>query len=174
MAAFASSYIKTEGSQVTRAADAASMTGTNFSSWYNQAEGTLYAECVASSTATSAVASVTDGSFNNYLKLRYSTSTAVSQFIGATSGVTQWSIGLSATTVGQNARLAGAYNFNDIQAAKSGVIGAGDTSATIPVVNAIRFGVAESGAFETLNGTIKKIAYYPIRCTDAQLQGLTS
>ena len=36
--------IPTSGSAVTRSADLASMTGTNFSSWYNQSEGTIYLE----------------------------------------------------------------------------------------------------------------------------------
>jgi hypothetical protein len=39
--AFATSYIPTEASQVTRSADVASMTGTNFSDWYNATEGTF-------------------------------------------------------------------------------------------------------------------------------------
>jgi hypothetical protein len=39
--AFPTSYIPTSGSQVTRSADNASMTGTNFSNWYNQSEGTI-------------------------------------------------------------------------------------------------------------------------------------
>lgn len=40
-ASFPTSYIPTAGSTVTRAADVASITGTNFSSWYNQGEGTV-------------------------------------------------------------------------------------------------------------------------------------
>jgi hypothetical protein len=42
--AFATSYIPTVASQVTRSADSAVMTGTNFSSWYNASEGTFYCE----------------------------------------------------------------------------------------------------------------------------------
>ena len=42
--AFPTSYIPTTASTVTRSADLASMTGTNFSSWYNQSEGTIYLE----------------------------------------------------------------------------------------------------------------------------------
>ena len=39
--AFPTSYIPTVASTVTRSADNASVTGTNFSSWYNQSEGTI-------------------------------------------------------------------------------------------------------------------------------------
>ena len=40
----ASSYIPTGASQVTRTTDSLTMTGTNFSSWFNSAEGTFLAE----------------------------------------------------------------------------------------------------------------------------------
>jgi hypothetical protein len=42
--ALPTSYIPTTASTVTRSTDLASMTGTNFSSWYNQSEGTIYLE----------------------------------------------------------------------------------------------------------------------------------
>ena len=41
---FPTSYIPTTASTVTRSADNAQMLGTNFSSWYNQSEGTIYLE----------------------------------------------------------------------------------------------------------------------------------
>ena len=39
---YPTSYIPTTTATVTRSADVASMTGTNFSSWYNQSEGTIF------------------------------------------------------------------------------------------------------------------------------------
>jgi hypothetical protein len=39
---FPTSYIPTQASTRTRAADNASITGKNFSEWYNQDEGTYY------------------------------------------------------------------------------------------------------------------------------------
>ena len=41
---FATSYIPTAGSTVTRAADIAQITGTNFSDWFNQRQSTLYVQ----------------------------------------------------------------------------------------------------------------------------------
>lgn len=43
-AGFSTSYIPTSGSTATRSADVVSIAGTNFSSWYNQSEGTTYSE----------------------------------------------------------------------------------------------------------------------------------
>jgi hypothetical protein len=42
--AFPTSYIPTTTSTVTRSADVASITGSNFSSWYRQDEGTMFIE----------------------------------------------------------------------------------------------------------------------------------
>jgi len=39
---FPTSYIPTTGTALTRSADEASISGTNFSSWYNQSEGTIF------------------------------------------------------------------------------------------------------------------------------------
>ena len=50
---FPTSYIPTSGSTETRAADEASITGTNFSSWYNQNEGTWLVTTVLSLTGPS-------------------------------------------------------------------------------------------------------------------------
>ena len=43
---FPTSYIPTSGSTVTRAADGASITGSNFSSWYNQGEGSFFSQYI--------------------------------------------------------------------------------------------------------------------------------
>ena len=51
--AFPTSYIPTVASTVTRSVDNADMSGTNFSSWYNQSEGTLYASLNNITTRTS-------------------------------------------------------------------------------------------------------------------------
>jgi hypothetical protein len=50
--AFPTSYIATTAATVTRNADAASMTGSNFTSWYNQGEGAVYTELSSLSPLT--------------------------------------------------------------------------------------------------------------------------
>lgn len=173
MAAFASSYIKTEASQVTRAADAASMTGTNFSIWYNQAEGTLYAEgkSVNAITGTTArrYAEINDGTGNNIISVEFRNTTQ-SRF-----NVTNSALITSGGTIDQFSKIAGAYAVDNFAFCANGTLGTSDTSGTVPVVTQLSIGNrADLSNAATINGTLKKIAYYPIRVSNTNLQALTS
>ena len=67
-ATFATSYIPTSGSSVTRSADIASITGSNFSSWYNQSEGTVFVKSSyvgLSSSSTGRIYDINDGTTSN-------------------------------------------------------------------------------------------------------------
>lgn len=172
MASFASSYIPTVASQVTRTADNASMTGTNFSSWYNASEGTLFSDTLtlAAGTADKYNWEIGDGTANN----RFSAAgqTANQDFYVITGGVIQANSNLAisrATAI----KMAAAYKVNDIQAAYNTSLGGTDTSATLPVVSTLFIGSARGGV-ASLNGTIKQITYYPRRLTNAELQAITS
>jgi hypothetical protein len=171
MAAFATSYIKTEGATATRSADAASMTGANFTSWFSNAEGTLYAEFVRATTSTVArVFQVDDGTSNNRIYIGGQTNGLLAVTTGNTSVA---NIANGTIAVNQNIKLAGAYKVDDFAVSNSGAIVGTDTSGTIPVVTTARIGVSETGT-NSVFGTIKKIAYYPARLTNAQLQSLTT
>ena len=161
--AFPTSYIPTTTAQVTRASDNASMTGTNFSSWYNNAEGTVYTDAVV--PTASYVSAISDGTANNYIVNRYNSSGASA--IVTTSGTIQANYG-SPTLSGKNAST---YKVNDFASSVNGASPATDTSGSIPTVNQLQIGSFLSANYA--NGTIKKIAYYPIRVTNTQLQALT-
>ena len=171
--AFATSYIPTVASQVTRSTDAASMTGTNFSSWYNNAQGTLYSEASTYDVSVSGRTSfsINNATNDNRIHINHST---VKVFIGK-AGTTQYTNSFGGVTVTNNvaSRIALAYASNNVNAATNGVIGGvDDTVVEVPVVTQSNIGSLPVGSL--LNGTIRKIAYYPIRLTNAQLQALTS
>jgi hypothetical protein len=177
MAAFASSYIKTEGSQVTRSADAASMTGTNFSSWYNQAQGTVFSDVnltVSPATGTQNLYAISNGTTSE--RVQANTGSGAGGNISATvtaGGVLQaQTINGSLSTAG-NYKYANAYQVNNFASLVNGGAAVVDTSGTLPVVDRLFLG-ASSGGGTNFNGTIKKFAYYPLAATSAQLQGLTS
>ena len=170
--AFATSYIPTVASTVTRAADSASMTGTNFSSWYNASEGTFVASASTYSTASDkGVYATSDGTNNNRIYLVVSTS---ADHIVTVSSAQQANITIAGAVTNNTVfRDAFAYRENDISAATNGVLGTPDTLATLPVVDQFRLGARSDGNLR-LNGHIRTFTYYPQRLADAQLQALSA
>ena len=165
--AFPTSYIPTTAAAATRAADVAVITGTNFSSWYNATEGTLCTSVVTATTTTvGAALSINDNTSSNAIQIYYFGS---AQYQVVTGGVSQAT--LAATSTG-TFKAAGAYKVNAFAASFNGAAATTDTSGTIPTVSQLRIG-ALGGGSSHLNGTIKYIAYYPRRLSNAQLQALT-
>jgi hypothetical protein len=168
--AFPTSYIQTVASQVTRAADAASMTGANFSSWYRADEGTIYQDANPYVTGgNSSPAWVTSGDSV--------TNNGIGSFLFTTShlyvvvnGAVQANIDAGTATAKTDNKIAAAYKVDDFAAVISGGTVGTDTSGTLPVVDRVMIG--RYGP-TIMSGTIKKIAYYPSRLTNAQLQALT-
>ena len=172
--AFSTSYIATVAATVTRSADAAPMIGPNFSSWYNQGEGTLYAEyLIPYMKQNQGAVAISDGTNNNRMIVRGGNSSLQTVFIGVRSTAAEWTASLSGAPVNSTTKSAFAYATNNIAWVRSaGTVGT-DTSAIIPEVNQLRLGSDGDGNL-ILNGYLRRISYYPLRLTNAQLQALTS
>lgn len=148
------------------------MTGANFSSWYNQGEGTLYQEysAIGVSELDRVSVRISDGgaAFTNDISFRnYNGSGTAYQVFVAGVGQLFGMNFIPVLTAGSPNFMAAVYKFNDFAGAKNGGAVQTDTSGILPVVNQLSF--PSSGC-----NTIKKFAYYPLRVTNAQLQGLTS
>jgi hypothetical protein len=170
--AFPTSYIPTAASQVTRSADAASMTGTNFSSWYRIDEGTFYAEYAALFNTNREVLDLSDGTANNRVQVR-TASGGQAQFAVAVGGTNQVNIAPSGySTVGQAYKRAIALKVDDFSQVIDGVVTGTDSLGSIPSVDRMAIGttLATGGGV----GHIRKIAYYPKRLANDQLQGITT
>ena len=170
-AAFPTSYIPTTTATVTRAADVASMTGTNFSSWYNQSQGTLFGSFKTSTT---------DG--NMGLFAAYQASAATTNRISLrprnsfadTAGTQQFFFNSVSVSTGQQAKMAWGFG-STATLYKDGTLIGTDSSVTLSsVLDAAIIGNYEPGSTGWTNGTIARLAYYPVRLPDAQLQALTS
>jgi hypothetical protein len=174
--AFATSYIPTVASQVTRATDTASMTGTNLSSWYNQSEGTLLVE-QARNNLNNAITSVylTDGSNNNVSLQIFSNSTNAVQVAGITAGAVQYDLTVgSGITQGVFYKIASAYKTNSVAASLNGSAVVTDDTATIPT-NISLFNIGAAPTTPLIRQQwFKSITYYPRRLTNAELQAITS
>lgn len=177
LGAFPTSYIPTVASQVTRAADAASMTGTNFSSWYNQAESSFYTDFAfigLTGIAGQRVVVADDGTASNYIGTS-SSSTSIMQNPIVRSGTTEASLSTPATTFIANTfnKISVGFKNNDSVAAVNNVLGTADTLCLLPLsFTTLRFGA--SSVSTNANVLIRKFAYYPLRLTNTQLQAMTT
>lgn len=176
--AFSTSYIPTTTTALTRAADVASMTGANFSDWYNQVEGTTYVEAstLPSVTAAALTHAISDGTFNQSI---YGNFNAGNLYIGANvlnSGVNQASgIGSFSITASTNTtKDAFAYKQNNFGESCNGATPKTDSTGTVPTVNRLYIGTNWAGAGNFLNGHIRSFKYYPTRLSNTKLQSLTA
>lgn len=177
---FATSYIPTEATAVTRNADVASMTGTNFSDWYNATEGTAFAKGILLPSSL-AVASRRAFWFDNSTTSQYANawhvsanpaqSTLDSNVIS--SGVLQSTMRPSHTfTEGQVLSMCGAMKVSGSAVAINGGAPATAATATLPVgLNILRIGSHRDGS--NWNGWLQGFRYWPQRVTNAEVQAIS-
>jgi hypothetical protein len=171
--AFATSYTPTVASQVTRAADSASMIGNNFARWYTQGAGSLYFQATPLSLTGTTVyfGSVNDGTGANFTGIFKSVSTLGAVTI--TGGVSQGSMFAGTATTTTASKMAVAYDTNN-SVFVVGAATASDTSVTLPAqLTQLSIGsLLPSSAIA--NSTISRIAYYNRRLANTELTALTS
>jgi hypothetical protein len=154
--AFATSYIPTVASQVTRNADVATMTGTNFTSWVNTVEGTIQAkgQRYVSNTEASAFCLVAAGT--NIVRI----GTAFEVFTAGSA------VALFYGTAASTFNSVGAYKQDSFAYGKNGVLVGTDSLGNVPTMTSARF---DSGVGTFLNGWVQKINYWPQRLTNAEV-----
>ena len=175
---FPTSYIPTSGSTVTRAADEASITGTNFSSWYNQSEGST----LINYNAPNAIID-TDYprlfAFNSGFATDFSTfafnSANNSMFVNYVTGSsTKLSV---STTLPKNSNGTAALAYQDnnsIAFLNENSSTQGRTAGPMStILNRLDIGGDSEFSSRMLNGTIARLTYYPKRLPDIELQQLT-
>jgi hypothetical protein len=170
--AFATSYIPTVASTVSRSADVATMTGTNFSTWFNASTGTIVASTFinAKTGASYGIYAVDDGTTNNAFPAFYTGTAAANSRVGGANVFTSASGSISATPVVFNQAFA--YANADYASVFNGAAPTTQLSGGIPSgLNRLQLG-AYNG-FQ-LNGHIRAIAYYNTRLPNTQLQTLTA
>ena len=169
-AVFASSYVPTTATLVTRGADVATMTGTNFSDWFNPVEGTFVSTASVISTATNrSVYSASDGTFTS--EFFHFATTSSNNIIN--NGANSSNI---AGVVTPNVAFtdAFAYKVLDLRGAANGILGPQtSTPSPLPTVNQLRIGARGNGTFY-LNAHVRSINYYNTRLPDGALQSLTT
>lgn len=171
----ASSLIPTTNSQETRNADECSMTGTNFSDWFNASEGTFLARfrplVQTAGGLANTIVSANDNTANEQIALASITN---GRLVVIDGGAALANVTSGTVTLGSVARLAGAYKLNDCQSCTGGTLGTADTSVTLPTVNRLFIGRSAGATPTFLRGHIESFKFYPTRLPDATLQSLTT
>jgi hypothetical protein len=172
---YATSYIPTVASSVTRNADVISKTG--ISSLIGQTEGTIYAEVKVSKligTASRYIFHISDGTANNRIYMAFSGSSSnVLRGRIFNGGTLQCSIDTSTLTNTGTYKLALAYKNNDIVFYVNGVQIGTDTSATIPTCSRVDLGQNYAGASQLADG-INNANIWKTRLTNTELATLTT
>ena len=171
---FATSYVPTNGSTVTRLKDAAF--GAGNSSLINSTEGVLYVEVAALAEQTlTRYITLSDGTSSNRIII-YITDVGVIKFFVGVGGVTQAAKTVTGQTTTNFNKLAVSYKQNDMKFYLNGVEVHTDTSAlTYPTdtLNVINF-AASNGTSSPFFGKANCLAVFKEALTDAELTCLTT
>jgi hypothetical protein len=178
LGAFSTSYIPTTTAPLTRGADVCSITGDNFNNFYNQSEGTLFADVFGLMTDLLAgnrgFAVITDGTYNNQIGIYKVASAAFIGAAGNTGNVSQFTLNNAYVPFTQY-KVALGVKTNDTNAAFNGSLKTTDTSVTLPsTMNRLEFRDATGAAGGQPSCHLAAIRYYKKRLPNAKLVTLTT
>ena len=168
--AFPTSYIPTTTTALTRNADVAVMTGTNFSDWFNASEGTfVLGAMIASNADFKYLFAASTGAASNIIAGRRFAGGVLADYVatGGSEVVDQAVTGTMTVNVPFN--YAVGYKTNNVGHALNGGAIKTDTSAAIPTgLNILNIGARNSG-FDPWGGWISSLRYFPQRLTDNEI-----
>lgn len=172
---FPTSPIPTVASAVTRSADAASINGNGFLSWFNSVEGTLAAKVrrlsdtisdtfvdISSNTTTNRIALTAETGASNQSRLRV-----------VDTGSIQALPSSIITLPNVSYTIVGGYKVDNFGVSTNGATVSTDNLGTVPQgMDRLRFFSLGTGT-TTYSGHIAKFAYYPRRLLDSEIQAIS-
>ncbi len=178
LGSFATSYIPTTTGSVVRSADVCSITGANFTSFYNQSEGTLFADVFGLMPdllgGNRGFAVITDGTYNNAIGIYKGSGGALIRVEGTTGNMLQFSLSNAYAPFTQY-KVALGVKTNDTNAAFNGSLKTTDTSVTLPsTMNKLEFRDPTAAAGGQPSCHLAAIRYYRKRLPNAKLVALTT
>jgi hypothetical protein len=170
--AYATSYIPTLGTSVTRVADAASKTG--ITSLIGQTEGTLFVDATLTNVIDTVnlrgLIELNDGTTNNRFSIyRGANTTDVTALVFTTS--TTKSATLSSTG---RTKIAIGYDASGISFYFNGTLVATETPITYPACSELDLGIISNNTNRILGDGINQALLFKTRLTNAQLAELTT
>jgi hypothetical protein len=177
--AFPTSYIPTEASAVTRNADVASVTGTNFSDFFNATEGTfgieayfLDANALAADRKPLFYAGDGVSNVSNVFEIgrQENNGNPYMRAMTYSGGATQTSFNMGLST-GQPVSAVMGYKVDSVSGAINGNNPVSDTSATMPVgIDQLRLG---SNTTIFMSGWVRSFRYWPQRLINNEIRAFS-
>jgi hypothetical protein len=178
---FATSYIPTVSSSVVRSADVCSITGSDFTMFYNPLEGSFATSQIFNAPVSSAIGQVVfdvndTTPLNRTRLLRNSTTgtAGYSNTVGGTQNVAI--IGSTSITANQIAKFSCCMKTNDFAVYLNNASQGTDVICTMQAApTTLTIGDVSAGATRApINGIIGSLRYYRKRLSDSKLQTLTA
>ena len=170
---FATSFIPTDATAVTRNADVATMTGTNFSDWYNASEGTFVYQGYASPQTPACYMVVNNGATANSFFFDNDAGN-IRNVVFSGGGVSAVLSTGAIGTVNLPVKLVGTYKVNDFAAVKNNGTLAQDLAGAVPVAPTnIIIGSLGTIAAAAVNNSVAKLFFYPQRLLNAEMQAFS-
>lgn len=172
--AYATSYIPTTTSTVTRNQDLASVS--NASSLIGQTEGVLFVESAAlANDLTQRVVSISDGTTSNRIGIYYNSNSNQILCFGAANGTNFASaIAHTITDETQFAKIAVRYKLNDFTLWINGSKRGTDLTSQALPLNLSRFAFDSGSGTSNLFAKVKQTQLYKTYLTDAEMTSLTT
>jgi hypothetical protein len=169
---YATSYIPTNGSTVTRLADVCNNSGS--SDLINSTEGVLYAEISAlANDGTNRAISISDNTTSNVVRFYYSVTD--NRIVGnvKSSGTNVFNYNNVLTDATDFLKIAISYKANDFKMYVNGTEVSTDTSGSVPTgLNELAFDNGASA--DDFYGNVKCVAVFKEALSDTELQKLTT
>ena len=169
---YATSYIPTNGSAVTRNAETCN--GAGDAATFNDSEGVLMAEISAlADDGTNKMLSLSDGSTNNRVLIKYDNIANRLEFFVLSGGSSQYLLIELSLVSTLNNKIAFKYKENDFSVWANGFELDTNTSGNTPIgLSELAFNDGVGG--NDFYGNTKQIQYYNSALTDSELETLTS
>lgn len=181
LGAFATSFIPTAASQVTRTADLATMTGTNFTDWFKTTAGTIESIATTFGLVGTLAADrrhhwgvTKDASIGTDTLLAYNITTGFGTACrnSGSAPTTMPTFGETQTNGTVNNFVIG-FDGSTADRALNTVVAA-NTSASMTLANMNRISFGQQGdAIRFLNGHLQKFNYWPMKLINAEIQAFS-
>jgi hypothetical protein len=166
---YATSYIPTSGSAVTRAAETATNSGN--ADLINSTEGVLYAEISANENVSGRWISLSNGTTNERVSIAFQADD-IRLYIKNTSGLI-WDYTYTSANIFNHNKIGLKYKSGDYALWINGIEVSTSSNSNLPSgLNSLQFD--SGGGSSNFYGNVKELAVFKEALTDAELESLTS